>query len=147
MLPKDERDEGNCDNQQIQQVETRSAKSSFVKYEAIGDHLQHHLNSEDGCEKVIKVVQNLKAERGMDVIIMDLTKAFDGVGFSSNPSTHIQSDQGRLPMISAGHYLVNSIICFHFVQTWFRLELELRGSSAANIAEETIMQTSTMLPK
>ena len=33
------------------------------------------------------------------------------------------------------------------VLTLFRSELELRGSSAANIAEETMMQTRTTLPK
>ena len=30
-LPKDERDEGDCDNQYIQKVETRSAKGSWMK--------------------------------------------------------------------------------------------------------------------
>ena len=39
-----------------------------------------------------------------------------------------------------------SYICI-LILTLFRSEFEFKGSSAANIAEDTIMQTKTTLPK
>ena len=61
--PKDERDEGDGDNQQIQKIESTTTKSSWMQNETVGDDFQAHLDSEDAREKVIKVVQYLKGMR------------------------------------------------------------------------------------
>ena len=77
--------------------------------EAVGDHLQAHLDREDGREKVVEVIQDLE-----------------------NKSSRFRSVSRDKAVISL---------------TWFLSDFELSGSSAANMAEDTMMQTRTMLPK
>ncbi len=76
--------------------------------EAVGDHLEEHLDGEDGGEEVVEVVQDLE----------------------------------QLTSMVCGDFDLNYLFL-----TLFLSDFESSGSSAANMAEETMMHTSTMLPK
>ena len=59
-LPEDEGYEGDGDDQHVEQVEPAPTESVFVQDEPVGDDLQNQLDSEDGGEKVVKIVENLQ---------------------------------------------------------------------------------------
>ena len=63
LLPEHERDERDGDNEQVEQVEAGAAKGARVKDEAVGYHLQAHLNREDRGEEVIEIVEDLQEGR------------------------------------------------------------------------------------
>ena len=59
-LPEHEGDERDCDDEQIEQVESRPAEGARVEDEAIRYDLQAHLHGEDRREEVVEVVQDLE---------------------------------------------------------------------------------------
>ena len=59
-LPEYEGDEGDGDDQEIQQVESRATEGSRMQNEAVGNDFQAHFNGENRREKVIEIVQDLE---------------------------------------------------------------------------------------
>ena len=58
-LPEENRNQRDADDQQIEQIEGRPTEGAVVEQKSIRDDLQHQFNGENGCEKVIEVVENL----------------------------------------------------------------------------------------
>ena len=59
-IPEDKGYEGDGDDEHVKQVEAAPTESVFVQDEPVGDDLQNQLDSEDGREKVVKIVENLQ---------------------------------------------------------------------------------------
>ena len=58
-LPEHEGDEAHSDHSQVQHVEAAPAEAARVEEEAIGDDFEKTLDSEDGGEEVVEVVEDL----------------------------------------------------------------------------------------
>ena len=58
-LPEHEGDEAHSDHSQVQHVESAPAEAAGVEEEAIGDDFEKTLDSEDGGEEVVEVVEDL----------------------------------------------------------------------------------------
>ena len=59
-LPEDEGYEGDCDDEDVEQVKARAAEGALVQDEPVGNQLHAHLNREDAREEVVEVVQHLQ---------------------------------------------------------------------------------------
>ncbi len=59
VLPEEDGDERDGDDEQVEQVESGPAEGAGVQDEAVGDHLEEHLDGEDRREEVVEVVQDL----------------------------------------------------------------------------------------
>ena len=68
-LPKNEGDKTHSHDKQIQKIESASTKTTRMKNKPVCNNFKQTLDSKDCCKEIIKVVQNLKKNISMLVLL------------------------------------------------------------------------------